>query len=433
MFAIISNSVKRNTIELLLLSSSSVILLSCSSRLYIKNSSTAASTPVCGNHKKLISGDMRLNTCPFKHTLYICLRLKQKITMGFENKVLFFFSALGAFNGLILGVYFIFFTYKKYLSNYLLGILLLVLSIRIGKSVAYFFDYNLPKIYLQIGLTACFFIGPFLYFFIKSEINQIKTLPKSWVWQIVCWFFLIVLVGVIYPYESYPPSWRKYFIPFIYLQWGFYNALSILLLIPLLKKIFQKEKLKPFEKWILTICGGVLILFTSYVWAILNITKGSYINGAVFFSLIIYLVVFALLYRKKTNDLSSFSTQKYVDKKLNHEEAQLLIDKLKRVMMEKELFKNPNLKVNDLAKEINVYGHQLSQLLNDNIEKNFTLFVNEYRINEACKILSQNTNLTIDAIGDEVGFNSKSTFFATFKKIKGLTPSVYQQSITPNL
>ena len=125
--------------------------------------------------------------------------------------------------------------------------------------------------------------------------------------------------------------------------------------------------------------------------------------------------------------------QKYLDKKLNNEEAQLMIGKLKRIMIEKELFKNPNLKVNDLAKEINVSSHQLSQVLNDNIEKNFTLFVNEYRINEACKILLKNTNLTIDAVSDEVGFNAKSTFFASFKKIKGMTPSAYQQSNTPDL
>ena len=191
--------------------------------------------------------------------------------------------------------------------------------------------------------------------------------------------------------------------------------------------------MKTFEKWILTICGCVAILFTSYVWAILNITKGSYIAGALCFSLIIYLIAFTLLYRKKTNDLSAFSTQKYADKKLNYEDAQLLIDKLTRAMTEKKLFKNPNLRVNDLAKEINISGHQLSQVLNDNIEKNFTLFVNEYRINEACKILAENPNLTVDAIGDEVGFNAKSTFFATFKKIKGLTPSAYQQANTPNL
>lgn len=353
--------------------------------------------------------------------------------MSFGDKVLFFFSALGAFNGLILSIYFIFFSPKKYLSNYLLGALLLVLSIRIGKSVAYFFDYSLPKIYLQLGLTACFFIGPFLYFFIKSEINQIKNLPKSWIWQLLGWLCIIIAVGFVYPYERFPPLWWHYIIPLIYLQWGLYVAFSVFLLIPLLKKIIRKENLKPFEKWLLTICGAVFILFLSYVYAILNITKGSYINGAVYFSFIIYLVIFILLYRKKTNDLSAFSTPKYADKKLSDEDAQLIISKLKKVMAEKELFKNPNLKVNDLAKEINISGHQLSQLLNDNIEKNFTLFVNEYRINEACKILSENTNLTIDAVGDEVGFNAKSTFFATFKKIKGMTPSAYQLSTTPNL
>jgi len=353
--------------------------------------------------------------------------------MSFADKALFFFSALGAFNGFILSIYFVFFTAKKYLSSYLLGALLLVLSIRIGKSVAYSFDYSLPKMYLQIGLTACFFIGPFLYFYIRSETRQISKLPKPWLGQIAGWLFIIVLAGVIYPYERFPSLWGKYIVPLIYLQWGIYIAFSVILLIPAIKKIVRKEKLKPFEKWILVICGGVLILFASYIWAYLNITKGSYINGALYFSLIIYIVVFTLLYRKKTNDLSSFSTQKYADKKLDNEEAQRIISKLKKAMTEKELFRNPNLKVNDLAKEINVSGHQLSQVLNDNIEKNFTLFVNEYRISEACKILSANTNLTIDAIGDEVGFNAKSTFFATFKKIKGMTPNAYQQSNTPDL
>lgn len=353
--------------------------------------------------------------------------------MGFGDKVLFFFSSLGAFNGLILSIYFFFFTTKKHLSNYFLGALLLVLSIRIGKSVAYFFDYGLPRTYLQIGLTACFFIGPFLYFFIRSEINQVRKLPKSWIWQIAIWLFMILLVGAAYPYQNFPQLWGKYIVPLIYLQWGVYIAFSVLLLKPILKKLVQKEKLRPFEKWILAICGIVLLLFSSYVWAYSGITKGSYIMGALIFSVTIYFVVFTLLYRKKTNDLSSFSAQKYADKKLNDEEAQLMIGKLKKMMTEKELFKNPNLKINDLAKEINIPGHQLSQLLNNNIEKNFTLFVNEYRINEACKMLSTNTNFTIDAIGNEVGFNSRSTFFAAFKKIKGMTPSGYQQSITPDL
>lgn len=98
-------------------------------------------------------------------------------------------------------------------------------------------------------------------------------------------------------------------------------------------------------------------------------------------------------------------------------------------MTEKSVFRNPNLKLNDLAHEINVSPHQLSQLLNDRLSKSFTLYVNEYRIEEACKILSAAENLTIEAIGEEVGFNSKSTFFSAFKKLKGMTPAMYQQSV----
>lgn len=352
--------------------------------------------------------------------------------MDFQNKVLFFFSALGAFNGVVLSLYFFFFSSKKYLSNYLLGALLMVLSIRIGKSVAYYFDYNLPKIYLQFGLTACFFIGPFLYFYIKSEIFQIRKMPKAWSAQLLFWFLVILTAGIIYPYQKFPIVWGNYFIPLIYLQWGLYVSFSIVLLIPLLKKVIRKESLKPYENWVLTVCLAVLILFISYVWAILNISRGSYINGAVYFSIIIYLVVFVLLYRKKKDDLSSFGPQKYQNKKLNDEEAKAIIERLINVMVAREPFKNPGLKMEDLAKETTLSTHQLSQLLNDHIKKNFTLFVNEYRINAACKMLLAGDNSKIEAIGFEVGFNSRSTFFSTFKKLKGITPAMFQQQHRAN-
>ena len=353
--------------------------------------------------------------------------------MNFWNNILFFFSALGAFNGLIIGIYFLCFTAKKNLSNYFLGALLVALSIRTGKSVAYFFDYNVPRTILQFGLTACLFIGPFLYFFVKTEIKQVRKLPISWSRQLVAWSSVIMMVGILYPYENFPKLWTKYIIPTIYLQWGVYIAFTVALIQPQFKKIARKEKLKPFEKWILTICVAVTSIFIAYVWAFSGITKGSYITGPLYFSLVTYLVIFILLYRKKANDLSSFAGQKYGDKKLDGEETKLILVNLEKVMTEKELFRNPNLKVGDLAREIKIPGHQLSRVLNDALQKNFTLFVNEYRVNAACKMLSEQTNFTIEAVGDEVGFNSKSTFYAAFKKIKGLTPNAYIQEITPTL
>ena len=353
--------------------------------------------------------------------------------MNLWNNLLFFFSALGAFNGFIAGIYFLFFTTKKNLSNYFLGALIVALSIRVGKSVAYFFDYNLSRSILQFGLTACLFIGPFLYFFVKTEIKQIRKLPISWSRQLVAWSVVIVVAGLLYPYENFPNLWKKYIIPQIYLQWGVYIAFTIALILPLFKKMVRREKLKPFEKWILTVCLAVTSIFIAYVWSLSGLTKGSYITGALCFSLVTYLVIFILLYRKKANDLSSFAGQKYGDRKLDSEEAKRIIFDLEKVMTEKELFRNPNLKVGDLAREIGVPGHQLSRVLNDYVQKNFTLFVNEYRVNAACKMLTDQTNFTIEAIGDEVGFNSKSTFFAAFKKIKGLTPNAYMQEITPTL
>jgi AraC-like DNA-binding protein len=353
--------------------------------------------------------------------------------MELGSKALFFFSALGAFNGLIVSIYVIFFNSKKTVSNYLLGALLMALSIRIGKSVAFHFDYTLPKTYLQIGLTACFFIGPFLFYYIKSELDKVTILPKNWLRMLILWLVIALSFGLTFPYQTNQELWRNVVVPVIYLQWGIHIAFVFVAFIPLLRKVLNKEKLMPIESWVVFVAVAITILFGFYVWAILNITKGSYINGALYFSVFMYLVGFVLLYRKKENDSSSPTTPKYADKKMDDDEADRLFTMLQKVMEEKALYKNPNLKVSDLANEINISSHQLSQLLNDNKATSFALFVNEYRIEEACKMLSNETIYTIDAIGYEVGFNSKSTFFATFKKIKGLTPSAFQKSVIPNL
>jgi AraC-like DNA-binding protein len=66
-------------------------------------------------------------------------------------------------------------------------------------------------------------------------------------------------------------------------------------------------------------------------------------------------------------------------------------------------------------------------LLNDNLGKSFALFINEYRIEEAKHLLKENNSFTLEAIGFEAGFSSKSTFYATFKKVTGQTPSEFKK------
>jgi AraC-like DNA-binding protein len=356
--------------------------------------------------------------------------------MNFTKELLFFFSALGAFNGLVLSCYFFFFTKKKQLSNYFLGILLLVLSIRIGKSVFLFFKPDLPRIYLQIGLSACFFIGPALFYFVKSSIEQTIVIPNKWKWNFIVLLAVILAIGIVFPYETYPKYWNLYIIKIIYLQWFVCILATGFLLKTIFYKVFSKRKaatertINGFEKWLLSIYVGNILIFTSYVLSLLPIHYPIYISGSIAYTFILYIFILKLLYRKKTDDLFSASSNKYGSKKVDNDTAAALIEKLHQLMAEKKIYRNANLTLGELSKEINISVHQLSQLLNDNLGKNFTAFINEYRINEACTIMVSDNRLTLEGIGYEVGFNSKSTFFATFKKLKGTTPAIFLQNAT---
>jgi AraC-like DNA-binding protein len=347
--------------------------------------------------------------------------------MDTSKELLFFFSALGAFNGVILGIYFFFFTKKKYLTNYFLGALLFALSIRIGKSVFVYFHPALPKMYLQFGLTACFFIGPCLYYFLRSAVEEINVMPKSWKFALLFWGILIVAVGILYPYEDYPKLWGGYLIRFIYFQWFVYIIFSGHTIRTILKKIIDpRQKASPAEVWFGMLFLGNFLLFLFYFLSIMGAPGATYISGAVVFSFILYLIISILLYRKKTDDLFLLNNQKYSGRKIDPAEAKILSEKLEKIMLEKSLYKNPNLSLQDLSQELNISTHQLSQFLNTNLGKNFTSFINELRINEACRIITTNDKLTLESIGYDVGFNSKSTFFAAFKKHTGTTPLNYQ-------
>ncbi|MBS4013156.1 MAG: AraC family transcriptional regulator [Bacteroidetes bacterium] len=88
---------------------------------------------------------------------------------------------------------------------------------------------------------------------------------------------------------------------------------------------------------------------------------------------------------------------------------------------------NPEFSMSLLSKNIKIPKHQITEVLNIEIGKNFFNFVNEYRVEEVKKQLSKKKNLySIEAIGYECGFSSKSTFFTVFKKITGITPSAYK-------
>jgi AraC-like DNA-binding protein len=113
---------------------------------------------------------------------------------------------------------------------------------------------------------------------------------------------------------------------------------------------------------------------------------------------------------------------------LTQQQAEAHVGRLVAVMEEKHLYKDSLLTLQDLADELRISQHHLSQVINTQLGKNFYDFVNGYRVEEAMRRMRdpKSSHLTILAIALESGFNTKSSFNTFFKKYTGVTPSQYR-------
>ncbi len=100
---------------------------------------------------------------------------------------------------------------------------------------------------------------------------------------------------------------------------------------------------------------------------------------------------------------------------------------LQDLMENEKLFLRNDLSMAELARKLNTNTTYLSKVINDITHQNFSNYLNQFRIEEACRLLSepQSRNFTIEGIAQSVGFKSKSAFNAAFRKIKSTTPSEY--------
>ena len=102
-----------------------------------------------------------------------------------------------------------------------------------------------------------------------------------------------------------------------------------------------------------------------------------------------------------------------------------LAAKLAAALAADRLYARSDLSLRDLSDVTGVTKNHISETLSQRLGVNFFDFVNRRRVDEAKRLLVE-TDETVLAIGYEVGFNSRSTFNAAFKKHVGSTPSAYR-------
>lgn len=108
-----------------------------------------------------------------------------------------------------------------------------------------------------------------------------------------------------------------------------------------------------------------------------------------------------------------------------------LVQKLLLLMKEDEPFTNHKVKIDDIADMIGTNTKYLSQLINEHFGKNFHAFLNDYRCAKVIKLFQDPNynNYSIEGIAETCGFNSRSTFVASFKRFSGKLPSAYRSSM----
>jgi len=120
-------------------------------------------------------------------------------------------------------------------------------------------------------------------------------------------------------------------------------------------------------------------------------------------------------------------TYSYIKSKIKGLNVPVIINRLEKAMNEQRAYAVEGITIKTMATELNITVHQLSEILNRHMGKNFNSYINNYRIDEAKKLLIERPDMSIIDVSGEVGFSSSSMFSTLFSKREGISPRDYRK------
>jgi AraC-like DNA-binding protein len=131
------------------------------------------------------------------------------------------------------------------------------------------------------------------------------------------------------------------------------------------------------------------------------------------------------------NDVTGGAKKKYSKSGLTDGEAKEIHETLILFMRTEKCYKQSDLTLNQLAKKLATHPNHLSQVINQFEQTNFYDYINTLRVEDLKErmVLPENQKYTLLSLALDSGFNSKSTFNKYFRKVTGLSPSEYMDSV----
>lgn len=309
----------------------------------------------------------------------------------------------------------------KPVLNRLVAIMLFVYSLNLINTYTFLEEFqSLHSILQPISNYLGWWIGPSIWFYVRYP-----TKPQSWVnalWIHYATIFPIAIIGTIWPYT----------IPYLgilyYLQFSIYLGTTIYHIITGTADRILLSWIKPL------IYAMALIKIANIIMFGLEIAEVTSISDSVRISFILLAAfpIFLIAYREMNASNTFMPThKKYGASRVEQSEIDQYFDRIRKSIEQEKLYLDPNLKLADVANATQIQKRKISQVINQSQGKNFSAFINEYRLQEVIRKLSNSTfsHLSILGIAEECGFNSGGRFNTLFKERFGMTPFQYRQKV----
>ena len=328
------------------------------------------------------------------------------------------------------------------------------------------YGLSAPQLFTNYPLLSAAFVsllllhGPFLYLYIRSLIIQTYRIKPAGFFHFAPFvLFNVFLLGVSFfpetavkirldhiENEHGSSGMFNFFLILTALSGPVYFGLSLALFKKLDINIFnnfssiENINLDWLRKLVYTF-GAVwtILMAAAVIHHIFHLFSWMFCTNALSLSLSVFIILIGYFGLKQKEIFSGFeksqfvtssnSEEKYAGSTLKETDAEKCAEKLKNYMAEKKPYLNPDLNLPQLAGELNIPSHHLSQVINKNLGQNFFDFINRYRIEEVKSKITHPDyqKYSVLGIAFDAGFNSKSAFNRVFKKITGQTPTQFKK------
>jgi AraC-like DNA-binding protein len=359
---------------------------------------------------------------------------------------------LGLVQGITLGILLLILNYKDFRSTYFLGLFLVLFSLKLAIFIPK--GLNIDQIYPELFLLPFNFswlLFPILFIYTQKVSIFSDQKIKYWVLYpgIISFAFQIIIYFLPHPTKLAISQSFWYELVFTILgiiySWviGIWNLKLLNQHRTEVENTFSLLEHKVIE-WmriflIYSLSSSVLIHILYYI------SPENYYFKIIFsiFDLIaIYWVavngllqrnVLSILAKKESGIPSQYDLVIENDKGkiVNDKDLKTLMEHIDTYMKTSEAFLLHELTIIDVGKKLNIHPKKISTCINTIFNQNFNNYINQLRIKKAENILTDQSSsyFSIEGIGKEVGFHSKSAYYSAFRKFTGTTPAKYKERV----